>query len=779
MKTSFIQAGSPYRGAALHECHVSQSCGKSLRSCNIHHGNFFVAINLPQFVDFGTPTSACKLSAYRPVKPHTAVGIRRPKRSTNGKDLGKFGSRFGELSGGCCQASIGVPGNSSYKKQQGIRASLDAGANGGDESRGEGEDVGSSSVWDLPARHKRIQAAAAKVGDPFRDMMTNASKKLQDYLDNIKSSRTKEKHGEQEKPETDWDRWQKVFTDAEERDNLASVLKFQLEEAVDNEDFQEAAVLKEALAAVSAGDTVSEIMKELKSALAEERYDAAARLRDKAGAGLVGWWVGLAEAQNDPYGRIIHISAAQGRFLAKSYSARQLATAASGIPLFEVFVTRDGDNNYKQQAVYLQREGNVSPDTLLGPTSKEIDISELIVNEKNKDLKTRDVPGSITDDNEEKSKDPDFIDEGLNNILSFLKERMPDVKLKVFQVIAPEGLEADIPKIVEQLRAEGTDDANSDVDTDSVSEDTTLDPPEDEKFPAGSNNIEEQETPIRLVVGGVLQNSVDEKAPKVPVRVPAKIERKTRDSFLFNIDEVGMPSGSTSTSTSAKEPLPHFKMAAIATQASADLMPDDVAKVFWNSEKAPVKVSKEMGEIIRLAVTQAQRRRGLSKSTSFRRINVSEAGSDPLSGLYIGAFGPYTSEVVQLRRKFGQWQEDGSADGSTDFDKLEFFEYVEAVKLTGDLNVPAGQVTFRAKIGRESRLSLRGAYPEELGVVGRYKGQGRLAEPGFRNPQWIDGELVLLDGKGGGHTNGAELGFVYSVPERHFLVLFNRLKLQE
>lgn len=61
------------------------------------------------------------------------------------------------------------------------------------------------------------------------------------------------------------------------------------------------------------------------------------------------------------------------------------------------------------------------------------------------------------------------------------------------------------------------------------------------------------------------------------------------------------------------------------------------------------------------------------------------------SGLYIGAHGLYSSEVIQLRRKFGQWQEDKGAREPSD---LEFYEYVEAFKLTGDPYVPAGQVLF-------------------------------------------------------------------------------------
>jgi Cyclin D1 binding domain len=48
------------------------------------------------------------------------------------------------------------------------------------------------------------------------------------------------------------------------------------------------------------------------------------------------------------------------------------------------------------------------------------------------------------------------------------------------------------------------------------------------------------------------------------------------------------------------------------------------------------------------------------------------------------------SEIICLQRKFGQWKEDDSS-GSKERE-LEFYEYVEAIKLTGDHLVPAGQV---------------------------------------------------------------------------------------
>lgn len=138
---------------------------------------------------------------------------------------------------------------------------------------------------------------------------------------------------------------------------------------------------------------------------------------------------------------------------------------------------------------------------------------------------------------------------------------------------------------------------------------------------------------------------------------------------------------------------------------------------------------------------------------------------DPFSQLFVGNFGPHGPEVIQMQR--GTW---GEERGFPD-------DHVSAFKVTADENVPVGRTTFRAKVGRQHRLNPAEVYPEELGVIARYPGEGRVAKPGFQGAYWADGELLLLDGQRS-ITGGAEMGFVWSIPnERRFLILFSQLRL--
>jgi hypothetical protein len=74
-----------------------------------------------------------------------------------------------------------------------------------------------------------------------------------------------------------------------------------------------------------------------------------------------------------------------------------------------------------------------------------------------------------------------------------------------------------------------------------------------------------------------------------------------------------------------------------------------------------------------------------------------------LSGDWIGRYPGHFDEVIRIRQE-------GAA--------------VEAVKITGDENVPAGEVTWRANL-----------------ATGR--GEGQLAEKEFRNSRFVPGRLVV------------------------------------
>ncbi|GLU20706.1 hypothetical protein SLE2022_368900 [Rubroshorea leprosula] len=563
----------------------------------------------------------------------------------------------------------------------------------------------------------------------------------------------------------DWNRWSRHFSEIEQTESFASVLKFQLEEAIEKEEFEEAAKLKLAIAEATSKDSVAEIMSQLKDAIAEERYHDASRLARNTGSGLVGWWVGYSKESDDPFGRVVRITPGVGRFIARSYSPRQLVTASPGTPLFEIFVVKDADGTYLMQVVYLRRakgsstnSGSSSSKSTKSPSTSEVENASTI-----------DLPGNEVkaERNDGKGVNTEGVtEEGIKSVINFLKDKIPGLKFKVMDIDVSEV--ADDSDSAKQLMEENNEKRGPSENSGDESDDLEEIQPDEVALAEGSNPAEDgKNMDMKLFIGGIVHNNEENPKKEDYVRLPAEIEDLDRDSFVLHLPRRSLDN------ESAERKVSKVKVAAIAAQSVSDLMPPDVAKAFWTSDKASSKVSKDVREIVKLAFSQAQRRSKLSEYTTFTRISPSDGNLDPFDGLYVGSFGPYGTEIVQLRRKYGHWT--GSDDKASD---VEFFEYVEAVRLTGDLNVPAGQVTFRAKIGKESRLTNRGMYPDELGVVASYKGQGRIAEFGFQNPRWVEGELLQLNGKGmGPYVKGADLGFLYIVPEQSFLVLFNRLRL--
>ncbi|KAK6945820.1 hypothetical protein RJ641_013364, partial [Dillenia turbinata] len=616
----------------------------------------------------------------------------------------------------------------------------------------------------------------------FRDVFKRFEQFVNSYFDqsrNKNGSSVERDRRENAVDEEDWDwsRWKKHFKDIDEQERIVSILKSQLGHAVNREDYEDAARLKVAIAAAAKNDTVGRVMSELNRAIKEERYKDAAFIRDNAGAGLVGWWAGISEDGDDPYGQIIHISPEHGRYVARSYSPRQdflqLATAASGVPLFEIFLTANKKEGYKVQAVYLRRRGlseNLSalsskfPGALSGMNS----LSSV---EGKSGLLSTSV--EETDDGEDRDGDSD-MNEGLPGLQNIFPDMIPGVKVKVLKVTAPGKVDHDlisneIDKIMDE---EEEEEEENDIELDGDVEDEIKDESDQEQdeieIDAGGGLFDTHESgkiAVKVIFGGLVQKFSSSQATTDIVRVPASLQKKGRLSFSFSIVEDNKQPDSDGMKHASQD-----KKARHQGQRIVDQLMYDLSKSIGRT-RVPLQVLKNVGEIIHVILSQAQSRQPLSGSTTFNRIQV-PASPDPLDGLYIGAHGLYTSEVIQLRRRFGQWHED---KGTTRTSSLEFYEYVEALKITGDPYVPAGQVAFRAKVGKHYQLPHKGIIPEELGVIARYRGQGRLAEPGFRNPHWVDGELVILDGKY--IKGGPVVGFVYW--EYQFLVFFNRLRLQD
>ena len=105
-----------------------------------------------------------------------------------------------------------------------------------------------------------------------------------------------------------------------------------------------------------------------------------------------------------------------------------------------------------------------------------------------------------------------------------------------------------------------------------------------------------------------------------------------------------------------------------------------------------------------------------------------------LNGLWVGKYGDHGYEMVNVTYVGGEL-------GNT----------LVASKITGDKNVPKGEITFTADLQPKAKGSLD---PIELSTAAakqwghqhlpRFPGQGQVAAEGFVNQQWMDGQLILV-----------------------------------
>ncbi|KAK1402081.1 hypothetical protein POM88_001686 [Heracleum sosnowskyi] len=255
---------------------------------------------------------------------------------------------------------------------------------------------------------------------------------------------------------------------------------------------------------------------------------------------------------------------------------------------------------------------------------------------------------------------------------------------------------------------------------------------------------------IEFVIGSFKETNA-RKVEKEVHRVPAVLERKGCFSFCLTVEE---------------DKDHQFGDNILEGYRTVDHCTFDVAESLATGK---LKKEEDEGKFWPTMCSQARNEQPvLSGLTTFNKINAT-ASSDPLTGLYVASNGFLVTEVIQFTRKFGQWQEIGETEGSS---KTESYDYVEAVKLTGDPDVPAGQVSFRAKVGEQYKLAPGSVLEQKFGAVARYKGKGRLT--GFQNSGWVDVEVFVLGEKY--RKDGFALGFLYS-SKYHVWKLFKQLSL--
>jgi len=598
----------------------------------------------------------------------------------------------------------------------------------------------------------------------------------------------------------------KRFDELEIEVSALDALECQLEDAVSSEDYSNAASLKRAIDALKDSDSTGKCCDDFIKAIAEDRFEDAARLRD-AGVGLCGWWAGVEDVGDDemssiddssddsddfdnispeeasstssppkkhPIGVIMRISREHGRLVGSTFSSRDLADIVelnkaypkgydydAGQPVMEIILQEDASqqSGYRRDIVRL----NYIPATIpLDASEEEIEDNE-------------DVP-AVGFSPSNKSSVIDQLEAAVDEIEDELRgahrEDIESVKDEIKAKLAgmqndvtSEGVSAleEIGGMLDKFNDLALDDDDDEDDDDEMLYDI-------KRSPAALN--QESLHAFILTSDNEMLPLDEDDEDLIGARPYSHALDKEIEGFLASKWESMVSDSDAPTTNHAFGAGSHSDLVNAVKEAAQEMFAsqdeDDYLEDGEDDEDAD-EVSAE--ELLALLGQDSILHRPLPNRVRFQRIDPSLASGsrkDLFDGLYIGAFGPHGPEVLRMVR--GRWGDEPS----------EECDAVTAVKLTGDENVPCGAASFRAKVNKANLITEGGSYPDELGVLARYKGEGRVAKPGFTDSHWVEGELLVLNGKGGSLTGGAELGFVWAVPgERRLLILFSSLVLPE
>eukprot|EP00216_Chloropicon_sp_CCMP2111_P000665 CAMPEP_0198240300 /NCGR_PEP_ID=MMETSP1446-20131203/5464_1 /TAXON_ID=1461542 ORGANISM="Unidentified sp, Strain CCMP2111" /NCGR_SAMPLE_ID=MMETSP1446 /ASSEMBLY_ACC=CAM_ASM_001112 /LENGTH=765 /DNA_ID=CAMNT_0043923019 /DNA_START=238 /DNA_END=2535 /DNA_ORIENTATION=- len=626
----------------------------------------------------------------------------------------------------------------------------------------------------------------------------------------------------------DWPAWRAYMAQCHEAEADLAALDGALDAAVAREDYATASTLaserRDLLA--SRPDAVGDAFAELARLVHAERFADAARLRDGARTHIEGWWVGSCEAApstaGDPYGHVVAVTRAYSRYVGRGFCAQELvqlchdhAARTNGSRRAKPTAaphnrtqSRDGsDGERKTDDAGRPRKKQFSPKRLGPPAWDAWDprVDESTVGEKLWELFVR--AGERGDDATAfrhmlvsysilvEEADQDLRDEDLERVLEKLASHVdPDPAATVAGIWAG----ADARDILRR--------ADEDEDEDAAPQGPLSRHPGGDAQAHTSDNVreieeveelEESPRPSELIIAGpdafkvvwhhprvdFLDTAKGKPKPKAKGKAKGKEALRSQPRVSEDVGTL-VRAGAGSAYGDIVTALTRLVKTASDRLSGTGAHPDAAEEA---EGTGAVALHEDDGLLREDDAADAE----APLVMRYERLHLDQfPKTDVLSGIYYGSFGLHGMEVLSLQRQIlydDEVDSEGGQDAAAPYGAVSGAgarvdrggsEYVVARKLTGDPNVPAGEVSFKARVGPGAKLPIaQDGFPEELGILARYKGKGRMAKESFSDPVWVDGELLELS-TSSPIGMGAQLAFVWAAPsEQKVLILLQKLQL--